>query len=210
MPLDKKASIDILDRYLQGLCTDQEIQSVESRLSSDQEFKATYEQLLSLSEGARLDNLNAKMHLLKDYESALGHSTSDETIQPSGGKVVKMRWLRSAVAACAAIVLSVFAWQLIGDNEESRMSMAEFQNYIVHDIERSNEKQLSDLQQVAYNNYVIQDFDDAIPKLKQLWEDEHDTIAYYYLGICYWCQGEETEAHEILDQEQFEEFKKPF
>ena len=53
-------------------------------------------------------------------------------------------------------------------------------------------------QKIAYDLYAIQEFEDAIPKLNQLWKIQNDTMAYFYMGISYLATGNTSEAEKIL------------
>ena len=64
--------------------------------------------------------------------------------------------------------------------------------------------------QDAFERYALRDFKNAKPLLKELWEKEKDTTAYYYLGMSYWYTGDTMNAKKVLDQALFYSYQKPY
>jgi len=215
--LDKEHNIALLDRYIRNECSEKEIIEIKSRLDSDPDFANDYQILKDLEGGTRLDNLNVKMHVLQDLEKKITDSeigrvdTSTASINPvpKQPKVRKLSFLRYAVAAIGLFLVGVTGYNLM--NKDNLYDIPNFDQYVLHETSRSTDTAtLSKEQQRAYNIYIIQDFDDAIPMLKKLWEKNEDELAGYYLGVSLWMTGKEDQARAILDKPIFNTYKKPY
>ena len=216
-PLSNEKDIDILDRYIHGLSSQEETTEVEERLHTDVSFRDTYNLLLSVSEGTRVDGLSEKWSQLRTIESNISEDDGIATEQEPESNITEKKkkrfpYIRIAIAAILLFLIGMTAGKIMKKNNEIVMPVAELEPYIRHETIRSSQKKqlLTDDQQMAYNNYVLRDFRDAKPLLKNLWDNDRDTLALYYLGISQWYSGEESKAKEILELPFYNTYEKPY
>jgi|GEM_PF-1778863 len=216
-PLSNEKDIDILDRYIHGLSSQEDTTEVEERLHTDVSFRDTYNLLLSVSEGTRVDGLSEKWSQLRTIESNISEDDGIATEQEPESNITERKkkrfpYIRIAIAAILLFLIGMTAGKIMKKNNEIVMPVAELEPYIRHETIRSSQKKqlLTDDQQMAYNNYVLRDFRDAKPLLKNLWDNERDTLALYYLGISQWYSGEENKAKEILELPFYKTYEKPY
>jgi len=215
--VSKENDIALLDRYIRNECTANEVEEIQNRLKTDDAFASEYETLQDVGAGARLDDLNSKMHLLQGFEKKIGSSAASEssipdsavtdtTAQPEERKTINLRY-PAIMAAILLIALSAYFYM-----ENNKVyDFQDFQQYVMHENTRSQEASTyTPEQQAAFNKYVIQDFNGAIPELRKLWLIDKDELAGYYLGISYWATGKKLRAKTILDEPQFKDYKKPY
>jgi len=84
-----------------------------------------------------------------------------------------------------------------------------FDQYLVHTKIRSNNDNKTKEQLEAYDLYAQQNFDQAMPLLRKLYDEQKDYLAYYYLGICYYFKGDIPKASEIFKHPRLQFYLQP-
>ena len=196
--------IDLLKAYIKGRLSPEEKSALDIRLANETNLNSDYHDLKVLSEGMRVSVLENKLNLLKDLENSIPPVAPNENKNNSPSFFPsKKLWM----AGIIVVLITLFGWWILKENksplsEKSTPLFAEKfdREFILHTIERSADgpDSLTIEQKIAYDLYAIQEFEDAIPKLHQLWKMQHDTIAYFYLGISYMATGNKSEAQKIL------------
>jgi len=196
--------IELLETYIKGRLSPEEKADFEVRLSKESDLNSDCNDLKILMEGMRVSVLEKKLDMLKNLENNTTAIVPNETkndLPPflSSKKI----WL----AGIIILFLAIFGWWIFMENR-SDISQKNNQLFadrfdrelIIHSIERSADgsDSLTVEQKIAYDLYSIQEFEDAIPKLHQLWKMQNDTMAYFYLGISYLATGKKYEGKKIL------------
>ena len=196
--------IGLLEAYLKGRLSPEEKSALEVRLANEVDLNSDYSDLKVLLEGMRISVLENKLDMLKGLENSIPPVAPNENKNDSPPFFLSKKfWM----AGIIIIFLAIFGWWIFKENkshlsEESAPLFAEKfdREFILHSIERSADvlDSLTVEQKIAYDLYAIQEFEDAIPKLNQLWKIQNDTMAYFYMGISYLATGNTSEAEKIL------------
>ncbi len=90
-----------------------------------------------------------------------------------------------------------------------QVDAAIFDQYLVHTKIKSNKDSKTKEQLEAYELYAQQDFDQAMPLLQKLYDEQKDYLAYYYLGICYYFKGDIPMATKIFKHPRLQFYLQP-
>ncbi len=193
--------IELLEQYIKGTLEMSEIQALESRLSNEQDLKSDLEVLTELRRGMRAKALEEKMRMMRRWEDELVSSEKNNTKTGSEIKIFNLKKIMAA--ACIVILLGVGWWWMTSINETTDQNKyawndEEFYKYILHRNERSTSIDVNKLKSKAYNLFTIQEFEEAKPQLESLWQNNQDTLAYFYLFITQLSIGKKNEAKNIF------------
>lgn len=211
-----------IERYLSGEMSVAEKKAFEQRLKENKSLMQEWNHIQTLKAGMRVSVLGDKLKMLKDIEnqSDFAKPTSDEERRDDETDSTSLRFSRKrskiknqkskilrwvAAAAAVMVLVAVMIWpeeEVRGPSAEYAylFEEGEFEKTIEHTLYRSvsRHNELSDDQIYAYNLYVDQQFEKAIPELKKLWENQQDSLAWKYLGYSYLGIGENVNGKEIL------------
>lgn len=84
-------------------------------------------------------------------------------------------------------------------NQQYALSDDQFYRYILHKNERNTSPELDEIKSKAYNLFTIRDFENAKPMLRNLWENQNDTLSYFYLAISELSTGNIKVAKEMFN-----------
>lgn len=194
--------IELLDQYIKGALNSSDIHVLESRLSIDQDLKKDLEELKALRQGMRAKALEEKMRMMKGWEEEIVSSEINTTKTVSETKIFTLKKIMAA--ASIVILLGVGWWWMksINETDDDQNKYAwnddEFYKYILHKNERSTSIDVNKQRSKAYNLFTIQEFEEAKPQLESLWQNNQDTLAYFYLGITQLSLGKKNEAKNIF------------
>ena len=202
--MDEHQDIEMINRYLRHEMTEQERSDIADRIENDQAFRATYMDLRSIQLGLKADDLEDKLKMLQNLESdSVTQNISDSARRSSSSWI----WIGALLLGITGLL-----WYLVGAKPEKSLEkppMAEFSEYVRHDRTRSAIPVANVDKEKAYDLFVLREFEEAIPLLEDLWEEENDTLALYYLGVSYHFVGEVEKSQKLLDINTFNTFKKP-
>lgn len=194
----------MLEAYLKGRLNTDDMSALETRLKNEPDLNADYNDLKVLVEGMRASVLENKLQMLKSLENKeTPVSPNVNKKRPASFLSTKRIWL----AGIIIVLITLFGWWIMHEkvstvSEKSKQLFAERfdRELILHRTERSagGNDSLTLKQKIAYDLYAIQEFEEAIPKLNELWKIQHDTTAYFYLGVCYLATGNTSEGNKIL------------
>jgi len=199
---------ELIDAYLRDELQGEEKIKFEERLSKDEDLKREFNEVYELKQALRYNDLSNKLDFVKDLELSI--SREDQK---------KNNRLGAILGGIVIILLILFVWwkfkpvqshHLSNENKYAHHFEDEaFDNLIEHNSVRSVQKPIkyTDEQLKAYNLYAIQSFENAIPLLEELWVNQRDTLAYFYLGVSYLGLNQEEKAKEILNNPTVGAFK---
>jgi len=191
--------LDLLDRFINKKLSESEMQSVRVRLENDPVLASEYNELRLMADSLRISALNTKLKMLQDHEAGLKMVSAASS--PKGSFWIKVLGI-SLILIIAAAVYFAFFGNKLDENYQKDILMVENigDDFILHKTLRSSNDAsgLSIEQRKAYDLYAIQEYRDAIPYLKELWQNQKDTLAYFYLGVSYFATGQQEKANEVL------------
>jgi len=202
----------LIDRFLRGELTEDEHTSFQRMLNEEEGFGQRVKEMQELQAGVRESVLQEKRAFLDDLDTEIVTKIQkpNEGAMSDGGRSnssdgLKLRRLWWLAAAAVFFIGAMIFWpkeEVKGPTEEYAYIFQdeEFEKTFEHRLFRSRDQplNLSDDQIYAYNLYVDQQFEIAIPVLKDLWERTGDLIAYKYLGYSYLAVGENLKGEEIF------------
>jgi len=165
--------LEQFDKYYNNLLSISERESFERKLEINPEFKEQYRDYRSIRDGLKIQDLNDKFEFLRTLESK---------------KNTKIFGLRRKIISIAASIIGLVAVAAILYLNQNRQPsnralfvQNNFDHLMVHETARSSSSSGSQY----YDEFILEDFDSAIPILEKRWESSSDTIALYYLGLSY-------------------------
>lgn len=183
---------DWIDRYLRSQLTDSELVEWDQLLSTDEDLRADYLKRKELELAVSESVLRDKRKILFEEEEVI--------VKENRAKTVRM-W----IGAAASILLLIFIlWPSqkdIGPSEKyAHYFENDFHTLIKHPTMRSSDwvDPLTTEQRYAFQLFQAQLFEEAIPHLNELWENNQDSIALHYLGWSYIGIGEDAKGEEII------------
>lgn len=193
--------IELLDQYIKGTLSTPEIQVLELRLSQEQDLKNDLEALKALRQGMRAKALEEKMRMMSGWEEEIVSSEINTTKTVSETKIFTLK--KFMAAASIMVLLGVGWWWMrstnaAADQNKYAWNDDEFYKYILHKNERSTSLDVNKQRSKAYNLFTIQEFEEAKPQLESLWQNNQDTLAYFYLGITQLSLGQKEDAKKIF------------
>jgi tetratricopeptide (TPR) repeat protein len=175
----------LIERYLAGELSNEEVQAFELRLSTDVEFAENFKLYQSIESEMHVDEDEAEL------EKELSRHTKKYFAEEEKGKVIpigsvrKKRWLYAAIAAaaCVALLLVFKPWQ------EHKLSNEELyaQNAVPEDLPTTlrgtNEDSLFSRATELYNK---KDYVGALPLLDSITRIHPvEAQLQFALGVCY-------------------------
>lgn len=168
-----------VDQYLRGEIT------LDENSMNNEELQLLQETSL-IKEALRINELKKHKALIDNIELEYTEKKS---------KLLQIRTLRTIAACVSIFICSLFLFNIYNVEFDPT-------DYAIHTSVRSdiqsplyNQDQLK-----AYNLFIIGNYTDAIPLLKELRVSQDDTISQYYLALSYYALGETTRFnHEMKD-----------
>lgn len=210
-----KTDIEKIDAFLRNEMNGSERSEFLVELESNKELASQYNESKVIYDGLRYNKLKEIKSTLFEFENEFSNSSNNIKANKNSKMIPMTRWVKIASAACIFMIAGYFGFQAIQTEPQNQYATIfqdeNFDNYIHHSLQRStteNTNYTSDQVQ-AYNLFTMQEFDKAIPMCKALWENEQDTLAYYYLGISYLGVGKTKSALEIFNSEITDKYSNP-
>ena len=197
--------IELLDLYIKGDLESSVLKTLESRLSHEPDLKHDLAELKALHQGMRAKALEEKIEMMKGWEEEIAQANVPKS---------KTRWIWFIIFFSAmGYLLYQFALSKKSEmpDEYKKLYASHFdKELILHTTKRSisYNDSLSTEQRRAYELYSIQLFEDAIPLLKDLWNDQKDTLSLFYLGVSYVGTGNVDKGLEILNKPELNKYSK--
>lgn len=195
---------ELIEAYLKDELQGEEKIKFEEQLSKDDELRSQYNLAYEVKQVFRHSDLESKLEFVKSLDSE--HSVRKNQ--------KKNNWIW--IVLLGVLLLSGAYFLLKEKSHKPTLPYATlfevktFDQYILHTTLRSSQNaEFSVQQKKAYSLYAAQSFDNAIPLLITLWEDQNDTLALYYLGISYLGVGQNKKSSAILDKHELATFKNP-
>lgn len=198
--------IKLLEDYIRGRLDESTAGLVKSRLEEDESLKADYQSLKVIIKSTQVTRLSSKMKMLQNFGTE-GGVNPNLTVTKRLTKPWPV-WLK---AACILGIILVSALYFILYNGKSVPPeyLALFEEkfdteLIIHPTFRTvtPTDQLTEEQRRAYDIYSIQKFKRAKPLLKELWENNRDTVALFYWGVSELGLGNVEEGLLILNKNE--------
>lgn len=188
-----------VDRFLREELREEELASFLQQVKEDDNLRIKLAEMKALQASVRKSSLKKKMNFLQEVEKE--YEGSDSSTRKNKGR--SLWWFLGGVLL--ACLLAYFLWPQKPAAPSEKYAAFFEEDYIStiqHKTMRSTVQtdSLSRDQRYAYNLYAGQLYEDAIPFLRDLWEENRDTLAYYYLGYSYLGIGEDDQGEQILDQ----------
>jgi hypothetical protein len=171
-----------------------------NELEADSAKKEAYQTVRLLQSASRLEHLQRKLTMLKEYDATLG---SD----------VKKRWLYKVAAAASIILITgVALWFMTGNEKFNETALhntfyadnpVNFQrDFVMHDTDHGADVLSNDIvkRDRAYDLFALQEFNAAIPYLEELWTEDKDGLALFYLIASHYFIGNEEVARELYER----------
>lgn len=198
--------IELLDQYIKDRLTAEMKQTLEARLSRDEDLRGDLAELMVLKRGMRVKALEEKMNKMQLWETELNH-------RKKRGK----KWGLWAGIVFLLVSVGYLLYQntLKTDNkvpdEYKKLYASDFrENLILHQTKRAvtQPDDITPQQRRAYEMYSIQLFGEAIPLLDDLWTQKQDTLALFYLGVSLIGDGEKEKGISILQKPELKKYSK--
>lgn len=186
-----------MDAYMRGTLDEASRKEFEERLASDQAFRKEWQLMLSMQQAVRIAALQEKMEMLKKADEEGLIKNASYLTRPKNIR----RWLILIFLIAGITAVTYFILKSPVKVQEPMAARTDLmEQSIIHKTVRSaeSENNLTVEQRIAYDLYVLQEFEDAIPRLEQLWENQSDTLAYFYLGASYFFTGRRDKAGRIF------------
>lgn len=165
---------------------------LSQEITGDDQLKAAAKDVEMLWQATRLERLQGKLEMLKEYE----REAKAEEKGNKNAKVVSMGKVRLIMSVAAGVLLMVaVGWYLFKPEPPATIQhqylAAHFEEYILYDVMMGEAPaKATREQELAYNLFAIQDFDKAIPLLKKEWEEYGDQLSLFYLWVSYIAIGD--------------------
>ncbi len=213
--MDRTQITEQIGHFLRNELSLEETTKVKDLIANNKDYKEVYSELKGLQLGLRAEDLDRKLDLLKGLEANTVSEENENGSTSIQEPAKENKLIKALLGFVIGFGLVYGLTQYFGSdqqtfNKKTSQIAENFGQYVVHQQLRSTTSELSKAQEKAYNLYVIQQFDQATPLLKELWKKNKDETAYYYLGIAYWQQGQKEKARDILSNPLFNTYKKPY
>lgn len=195
---------ELIEAYLRDELQGEEKINFETQLSKDEALRNSFNLAKEVSLAFRHQELESKLEFVKSLEKE----------QPISGAQKKNKWFWLMIPFIIALLVGIYL-----NNEKkpqpipqhvSLFEVKNFDKYILHSTIRSPQSDKYSIEQKkAYGLYAAQSFKNAIPLLSDLWKNQTDTLALYYLGISYLGIDDYNEAKSILTRNELSEMKNP-
>lgn len=197
--------IELLDLYIKGELESSQLKVLETRLSNEQDLMNDLVEMKVFLQGMRADALENKMKMMKVWEEEIVNAK-----KPASRNL--WIWI---IIFCAVLGYLLYHFTLIKKSEipdeYKKLYASHFdRELILHSTKRSitYTDTLSKEQRRAYELYSLQLFDDAIPLLEDLWNDQKDTLSLFYLGVSYVGMGSVDKGLKILNKPELNKYSK--
>lgn len=192
--------IDLLEAYIKRRLSPEEKSALDIRLANERDLNSDYNDLKVLLESMRISVLENKLDLLKDLENSIPPVAPNENKNDSPSFFPsKKLW----IAGIIIVLITLFGWWMqkktTSVNQQYALSDDQFYRYILHKNERNTTPELDEIKSKAYNLFTIRDFENAKPLLRNLWENQNDTLSYFYLAISELSTGNIKLAKEMFN-----------
>ncbi len=200
--------IEFIDNYLKGKLNKNEMDLFNERLSNDNEFAMSYNEIKVFASALKSSVLKEKMSMLKEFDKSKNKAKQSKSFS--------LYYKIAAAVAIFAIALIFFnkGNSIVGNDVDRGRYTDMFgekfsENLILHETLRAAEPtdNLTQEQRRAYELYSIQEFDMASPLLKTLWETKKDTLALFYHGVSELGRGNVKVGEEVLKRAELMSYK---
>ena len=157
-------SIELFERFTQGLLSDKELQEFEAKLSFDSEFKSHYDQYLALENDLKLHfQKNSLKNKLINTDAIIDHKVSHSLLR-------RKRYITITISIAAGIALFIGIYQ---SRSNSANNISELWPYEEGLPVRMGEKVLY---QTATNAFKLGEWSKAISLFEKI---DSDTSCYF-------------------------------
>lgn len=175
-------SIELFERFTQGLLSDKEVLEFEAKLSFDSEFKSHYDQYLALENDLKVHfQKNSLKNKLINTDAIIDHDISHSLLR-------KKRSITLAISIAAGIALFIGIYQ---GRSQSNDKISELWPYEEGLPVRMGE---ADLYQMATNAFKLGEWSKAISLFEKI---DSDTSCYFQ-AISYYELKEFKEASSLF------------
>ena len=181
---DKLIIYELIESYLAGNLSGEELADFELRMDEDPELKAEVELHKELEDAIQSDSDEAEF---KDRLKEIGKSYIEGNVQ-SNGKIFQFSFKRLAYAASflLLIALGAFLFNLYSGAPDSNQLFANnFEAAALTEIQRNNDSDIPVSLKAAYTFYDQKDYASAIPQFENSLQETDLISTRYYLGISY-------------------------
>lgn len=200
----------LIDLFLRGELAEEELLAFQKRLQKEHDLREKFEEMKDIVAGIKESVLKEKKGLLEKFEEEISSTASsikyqgiNNSSEKSSKKSVSMT-LWWVVAASSILIVSILFWpeeKVNLTSEYTALLEEEFETLIKHETMRSSEFEdpYTSEQRIAYDYFASEEFEKAIPLLKELWEQHQDSLARDYLGYSLLFSGKTLEGEKLLN-----------
>ncbi|MDN5201742.1 tetratricopeptide repeat protein [Fulvivirgaceae bacterium BMA10] len=185
--------IALIEQYLEGKLTTEELEEFEVRLQNDELFKKLFDQEETLIAGIRYTGRKGILDKLEAMEEKLPKIDLEK---PSEGKVVPMRRRTYLIAIAASIALLLVTVFVLNKPTNSEVLFAKhftpYQNLITSNTR--GEVTIKELKELAFLAYDQENYTEAISNFEKLPQEQKNEDIFLYLGNAYLAVGKTEEA----------------
>ena len=198
MNIEEK-DIDLIEQYLEGTLSEEDLRLFSNRISQDEEFRSTLEEMETMVSGIRYSGRRQVLNRLEELEANLPEVTLD-----SQKKIVPMYRRTWFAAAASVLIIALSAvWMLTG-NQPDHQDL--FNSYytpylnVVNPTLRADQPNNIPVRDQAYQAYDRQEYQKAIDAFLSIPENEKAAEDQLYLGISYLSLQNSAAAVPVLEQ----------
>lgn len=190
----------MIDRYLGGELSSEELVDFEKELKVNLELKDQLEFIRSTKDAIKVKDFDVKLDFIKGLEEIEGETN----LVPFRLLGKRLYWISGLAAS--VLLVSFFFWNTNRQEEIRKQRIID--EYFVHvesgvSAKRSNTDPIVSLEKLeAFNLYELKDYDMAVPKLLEVYLNEGDTTSLYYACLASIGSGSFLKALELSDDEK--------
>ncbi len=232
---DKLIQIELIDRFVSGLLSEDENTRVKHRLAEDEDFRKLFDDMEIMTEGIRnsgaestleekLVKLEGQLILDNDYENEAiavelsnqeGEKTDLEDTKKQNSTIIIFfnRYKMAIAASIALIIISWLSFRQLMPVSETALFTQNFEPYLyASTITRGEAVQSEDMSSRAYAAYARADYPQAASLLESIIPtSQFKTKDQFFLGNTYLAMGQGNKAIEmfslvVLDHDSLEIF----
>lgn len=161
--MNKQEKYELIEAFLDDHETVEEREQVEQAMKDDPGLKAEIElhrQLADVTKGEKFHDLR---DILKETDANWQMSGGS-----SGGRVIKMSFMKMAIAACVVVLLGVAVWLNFSSPSTSELFASNFEPYDMVLTQRSIGGENSEALNGAIANYAQGNYEEAEKQFQQL------------------------------------------
>ncbi len=209
--MDKARDIDLLEQYLRGELSGDAIAQLELRLGKEEDLAKQLAELQEVQHGIRYAHLATQLEEIRSWEIAedsttgiesgfeedvadmirieknrelLGEIQGFEEVEGEKEAVVRgigRYWWGVAAGVLLLLGAGLFLFQSEDELSNDELFAEYFEPYPVVGVKRGQE--IDELKEKAIEQYENQNYEQAIPLLKELYLLEQDTLIQFYYSV---------------------------